>query len=274
MSLLASNALSLSLVLQGWARSAKTMPEAARKAEELMQLQMQLVDSNVLPENAKADMQTFAIVMMAYSKSSDPDKAHHTYRLLHELIQNISEGKIVPGSDLVHAFTAVLDAAAYASPSQTSDTEIDNEGPFVASTSTSASSNSDEYAIALQAYRELKDDIFQVGCKADHFVFARMLDVIGTHTDPTSSERRQMLELVFDDARAAGQVSRLVLKYLFKVCPDKALLSAILQNEDLASGAVESVDVLPRPWTRNVPHKFRSMKRVPSQHRKFGNETT
>lgn len=50
-------------VLHGWSRSARVMPEAPKKAEELMTLQTQLVDSNVLPQSAKPDIQSYAVVM-------------------------------------------------------------------------------------------------------------------------------------------------------------------------------------------------------------------
>ena len=262
------------LVLHAWAERAKTLWGAPQKAEELMKLQMQLVDSNVLPRSANPDIQTYSIVMIAWANSQNGDKVHQTYRLLQELMQDISEKRLGRKTNLVVAFTAVLDAAAHPPVKQSTEPTTDaNNSPFGAVDEVDEtplhSSSGDEYTIALQAYRELKDDIYGLGCKADHHVFAKMIQVIGIHTDATSAERRQMLQLIFDDACAAGEVSKLVVKYLAKVCPDKGFLVSLLENEELADGDLHSVDDLPRRWTRNVPGPFRQFKRVDAKKRRF-----
>lgn len=179
------------------------------------------------------------------------------------MIEAIFKGRVVADSSLVVAFTAVLDAAAY--PANIKPSEPAETPTFGLESDTSCS---DDYTIALQAYRELKDDVYQLGCQPDHLAYAKMVNVIGTHTDPRSAERRQMLQLVFEDACGAGEVSKIVLKYLFKVCPDKDLLISLLQSEKLASRYVETVDELPRLWTRNVPGRFRH-RRVVARKRSF-----
>lgn len=314
--------ISFNTVLHGWARSCRKIPDAPRKAEELMRLQIQLVESEVLPESARPDKQTFSIVMSAYAKSNHVNKVTNTYRLLHELLEGIAGGKVSPDSNLVVAFTAVLDAAAYPprqqapketfvegtiapgatkSPAVHTSERIKNssvgertnaihnaEGASTDTTSPSAcsgaltiqlhasnhstafedtpkaTSGSDDYNIALQAYRELKDDVFQIGCQPDHFAFAKMILVVTAHTYEKSIERRQMIQLVFEDACQAGEVSRLVLQSILNLKADKSFLAALLKNNDMLTSQVymESVDQLPRAWTRNVPRKYRHMKRL------------
>jgi hypothetical protein len=114
----------------------------------------------------------------------------------------------------------------------------------------------DAYAIALQTYREMKEDIYEIGCQPDHIAYATMLQVVNRHTKQDSTERRQMVQVVFDDACVAGHVSNLVLKSLLAASPDKHLLASCLQSQDLAD-SIKSVEELPRAWSRSVPKQFR-----------------
>jgi hypothetical protein len=118
-----------------------------------------------------------------------------------------------------------------------------------------ANSNGDPYSIALETYNELVSD--NVSVQPDHVVFATMLDVIRQHTNAESIERRQRLESIVADARVAGEVSSLVVQALQKACPTTDMLQTLLQIPPRKSSNMESINVLPRAWTRNVPPKFR-----------------
>lgn len=255
------------LALSLWARCADRVPDAPQKAEELLQLQLELVESNVLQE--RADSQSFAAVMSAYAKSNDKEKVQNAYRLLKTMLAGIADGTVSRGANLAVSFTIVLSAAAFSRPAASpasdagnnpADGAIDTSSGFDSGQSTADGT----YTIALQTYRELKEDPFRIGCKPDHMAFAAMLEVLNIHTHQLSVERRQMLQLVFEDASSAGEVSKLVLKALFKAAPDKELIGSLLQSEELARG-IQSVDELPRAWTRNVGPSFRHLKPPPNR---------
>ena len=261
------------LALSSWARCADRVPEAPQKAEELLHLQLELVESNVLQE--RADSQSFTAVMVAYAKSNDKAKVQNAYRLLKTMLAGIADGTVSGGANLVVPFTTVLNAAAFSKPASSPASDAGkNLADGTTETSgfdTSQSTADDIYTIALQTYRELKEDAFRIGCKPDHMAFAAMLEVLNTHTHPSSIERRQMSQLVFEDASSAGEVSKLVLKALFRAAPDKELLGSLLQSKELANG-MQSVDELPRAWTRNVGPKFRHLKHAPSRGKKTGDK--
>ena len=210
--------------------------------------------------------QSFAAVMSAYGRSNNPEKVQHTYRLLRAMLGGIADGKVSVGSNLVVPFTTVLNAAAFSklapSPATDAATNPTNDATTFDTSGfdSSPSAADDIYTIALQTYRELKEDAFRVGCKPDHMAFAAMLEVLAVHTHPTSVERRQMVQLVFEDACAAGEVSKLVLKALFRASPDKKLVASLLKTNEVADHPTNNIDELPRAWTRNVAHKFRYTK--------------
>lgn len=77
-----------------------------------------------------------------------------------------------------------------------------------------------------------------------------------SHTDKTSVERRHMLERVFDDSCAAGQVSSHVIKEVRLGAPDKDLLARLFRSEDLAKH-LPNVRELPTKWSKNVPKQPR-----------------
>jgi hypothetical protein len=124
--------------------------------------------------------------------------------------------------------------------------------------------NGDPYSIALETYNELVSDDIR-GVQPDHLVFATMLDVIRQHTNADSIERRQRLESIVADARVAGEVSSLVVQALQKACPTTDMLQTLLQIPPRKSSNMESINVLPRAWTRNVPPKFRRVQQNSSK---------
>jgi len=255
---IAPNTVTFNTTLSSWARCADRIKEAPQKAEELLELQVHLIDSGVLDDTARPDSQSFAAVMSAFARSNQADKVQQTYRLLHAMLSGIADGSVSVGSNLVVPFTIVLNAAAFSKPNDKTSKEsiAGNANGF----DIGEEATDDVYTIALQTYRELKEDTFHIGCKPDHMVFAAMLEVLGTHSHPTSIERRQMVQIVFEDACVAGEVSRLVIASLFRVSPDKEFLASLLSSHELAEG-VRNVDELPRSWTRNVSYNFRYLKR-------------
>lgn len=226
--------------LNAWSLNGDQYPDAATKAEELLNLQKKLTMSGELGDMAKPDSVSYVLVMKAYKLSNDPDKVHHGHRLLKDFISGVADGSVKPGKTPNVPFTLMLGLLALTPPS--------TKEPVDAFTS---ERDDDVYTIALQTYRELKDDVHGIGCKPDHFDFAAMLRATTMHTDINSTERRQMTSVIFEDACAAGWVSFYVINALREACPDKQLLGQLLQSNILAE-SIDSVDMLPRSWSRNV----------------------
>jgi hypothetical protein len=271
--LLAPATVSFNTVFQAWAQLARSQMDAPEKAEELLKLQRELCQQGILGTDAMPDIGSFSIVMSAYSKSKSPQKVQHNYRLLQELLQGLHLGTIKPGTNVIAvAFSTVLNAAAHPpfqhqkhqQPDIRDKKEVvlpfetvqdnDNED-----NKSGRSHREENYAIAVQVYQQAKEDVYQLGCQPDHFVFAAMLHAIGANTHHLSAERRQMIRVIFDDACMAGHVSKLVLKALYRECPDQPLLAQILRSSQLAQRPLKSVDQLPQAWTRKVPLEYRSL---------------
>lgn len=143
-------------------------------------------------------------------------------------------------------FTVLLNAAAH-SPDWYADEYVDIFAPY--------QGEKDPYAIAIEAYHEVREDLHELDIEPDHVVFATMLEVIKKHTDPSFVERRQQVEVVFEDACTAGQVSALVVKALKEACPTPEMLKSLLNGKNFSS--LQTVNSLPREWTRNVPPQSR-----------------
>ena len=259
---MAPNTITFNIVLSAWARCADRFHDAPKKAEDLLKLQLELVETNVLRE--RADSLSFAAVILAYARSNDPAKTQNAYRLLRTMLAAIADGTVLSGTNPAVAFTNVLNAAVFSRTASVdkndadSDPEDDNSSPINTSGFDTGENEADNaYTIALQTYRELKEDSFRLGCKPDHMAFAAMLNVVREYTDESSTERSQMVQLVFEDACAAGEVSRVVIRALERASPDKEFLGSLLKNEELREGMIRSSDELPGAWTRNVGRKFR-----------------
>lgn len=264
--------VSFNSVLSAWSHCGVYYPDAPQKAEELLKLQLDLLESGSLGKSATPDTQAFSVVISTYARSNLPDKVQQAYRLLQQMLAGVSEGKVLPGKNNVIPFTGVLNAAAHpSSKSNKGGSDTNNKQ----STSTSSAietpgedfntiQSDDDYSIALQTYREMKEDVYNIGCKPDHMTFSTMLYVVDAHTQKGSIERRQMVQTLFEDACAAGEVSRLVLKALRSVCPDSTLYASLLGSSELAA-SIKTVDELPRTWTRNVSQNYRILKRDHTQ---------
>ena len=111
--------------------------------------------------------------------------------------------------------------------------------------------------VALKTYEEVVHDLYDLGVSPDHMFFATMVDVIATYTSSESIERRQRLERVFEDACSAGEVSSMVVQALVKACPSREMLLGLLQ---VSQWPMDSVNALPREWTRKVLPNFKKLK--------------
>jgi hypothetical protein len=201
-------------------------------------------------------------VINAWARSGERlDKTQNARRLLDAMISKYDsdERDMKPN---VMAYTSVLNAAAHSAPLTIGGDSAD-EDPF---TSVEATGSQGSYAIALQTYRELQNDPFNLGISLDHFAFAAMLQVIRQHTARASAERRQMVETVFDDACDAGQVSSFVIRALREACPANDLLERLLRSQELAK-RLQNVSQLPEKWSRNVDRSPR-MRRVDDKERR------
>jgi hypothetical protein len=184
--------------------------------------------------------------MNAYGRSDLPLKTQQARRWLLELI---AETKSKDGMKMsVVPFTVLLNAAAH-SPNWYADEYVDIFAEF--------RGEKDPYAIAVDTYHELREDLHELDIEPDHVVFATMLDVVKQHTDPLFVERRQKVEDIFEDACRAGQVSALVVRALKDACPTPDILRTLLNGKHFNS--LQTVNSLPREWTRNVPPQARRL---------------
>ncbi|KAI2506621.1 endonuclease [Fragilaria crotonensis] len=156
-------------------------------AEELLNLINKLIDTGDLDSHCKPDLVSYCTVMSAWAKSQNADKAQQAKRILSEMMSKYEAGDMSTKPNMV-AFTTILNAVAHTDPSATDDAE-------------------EAYRIALDIYDAILTDAFGLDLHPDYVFFSCMLKVVNTHTDRISTERRQMVERVFDDACAAGQVS-------------------------------------------------------------------
>jgi hypothetical protein len=226
---------SVNVTLKALARSAN--PGAA---EELLNLINEMIDTGKLESDCKPDLVSYCTVMSAWAKGQGGDQAQQAKRILSDMMSKYEAGDMSTKPNMV-AFTTILNAAARADPSATDDTE-------------------EAYRIALDIYDAILTDGFGLDQHADSVFFAAMLKVVNTHTDRISTERRQMVERIFDDACAAGQVSSLVIKELRIATPDSELLARLFQDKELAK-SLNSVDQLPSAWSKGVPNhpRFRNV---------------
>lgn len=248
------NVVSFNTCMQAWAKAARTDPNAPNRAEELLNLLIQQGETLGI----QPDVQSYTTVMNAYAKSNQKDKAIQTRRLLDLLLSNNDLRK---RKNLISAvpFTAILNAVAH-SPNMMDMIPDDGDNDENTMFGQDDYEVGDPYSLALETYTALKEDLFDLGAKPDHFAFATMLDAIRQHTDAESIERRQRVESVLYDAQSAGHVSSLVLQALFEACPSKEMLESLLEIRNPLS--LQSLKALPREWIRNVPPAFRKLRKT------------
>ncbi len=255
------NRTSFNTVINAYARFSRYDANAPEKAEELMNLMYDLYYSGRL-ETVKPDTVTYTSLINAWARSVDrPDKVQNARRLLDVLLAKFDadEEDVKPN---IMAYTSVLNAAVHSPPSSLMTDANGEEDPF-----TSDGSTESVYSIVVQTYDELKKDPYNIGLSPDHFAFAAMLQAVRQHTIDSSAERRQMVELVFDDACAAGEVSAFVIRALREACPSVDLLERLLRSQKLAK-ELRDVSQLPQDWSRNLSYspRFRIVDGKGSRH--------
>ena len=207
--------------------------------------------------------------MNAHAASKRPDKVQQCRLMLDRLLENYETSRHfhgARGAPTLSAvpFTVVLNAVAN-SPSQVFQPKADNyqvlSDPFGVgdgkdATTATEHETGDGYQIALDTYHQLRDQVFSV--PLDHFALATMIQVVARHTLVDSTERRQQLLAVIQDAQSTGQLSSLVIQNLQRAAPTPELLREWLQwnKDELPS----SINAFPRAWTINVPASFRRMR--------------
>ena len=108
------------------------------------------------------------------------------------------------------------------------------------------------YSIAMRTYHEMKVDAHGVGVQPDHITYSTMIKVVASHTSESSTERRSMLETMFDDACASGRVSSAVIRELRAACPTVDLLERLLRSRKWATSKKSIFNELPKRWTKNI----------------------
>lgn len=247
------NRTSFNTVMNAYARYSRYDPEAPIKAEELLNLMYELYYSGRL-DNVKPDAVTYTTAINAWARSGDrPDKVQNARRLLDTMLSKYDADEQDMKPNII-AYTSVLNAAVHSPPFSLTMEGDGDQDPFG-----SESSDENVYSILLQTYDELMKDPYNIGLSPDHFVFATMLQAIRQHTTQTSAERRQMVETVFDDACAAGEVSAFVIRALREACPSIDLLERLLRSPALAR-ELRDVGQLPQDWSRNLEYSPRLRK--------------
>ena len=286
-------------VAQAWAKAAKSDDSAPDRAEEMLKILRAFPnddnskdgsnDSSSLENHQRRgpspDAQTFVAVMNAYANSRRKDRIFHVHRLLKELTDEFPHKvTAIPYTVLFKAVANFDPSESFISGDSVGVQEAAGTDWAVGDSHSVPSSSADPYAIALECYTDLiQPDVNafndmspsmakpkrRSGMKVDHFVFATMLDVIRQHTDSESIERRQRVEEIFYDACQAGEVSSLVLKALQNTCPTPYIQELLQQRgRDSIGVTIETINILPREWTRNVPQDFRRVSSRKQHYRK------
>ncbi|KAL3920055.1 MAG: hypothetical protein SGILL_003451 [Bacillariaceae sp.] len=263
--------VSFNTCIQAWANASKVDSDAApERAEEILKLLQVLASEEDADQRIYPDVQSYAAVMDAYAVARRSDSIYHARRLLNDLLSEGRERYLEGDKQQINAvpFTVMLKAVAKADRVQSTP-----EDPFGVEDddglAEEGAPTTDPYAVALETYTDMLNDVHGLGVDMDHFVFAAMLDVVAVHTKSESVERRQRTEEVFQDACQAGQVSSLVVKSLQKACPSEHLLKELLElSRKDALVAIESINSFPRQWTRFVPSQFRRITNRSEQFRK------
>jgi len=281
--LVTPNASSFNTCLYAWLKSNKFHEHAATRAEEILNLQEEMVASGFLGGRARPDFQTYTIAILAYAHSNLPNKVQHGRRLLERLLETVKNGELEVTRNTSAPFSAVLSAAARSPSSSLSFGKKDPSAEVSAGDTARVAGNddalannqdddgnalpsmvgidNDPYSIALQTYNEVKEDVHGIGTSADHHVFASFLQCIAKHSphhQHHSAERDSMTSMVFSDAREAGQVSRLVVDGLQAVFGgDKVRAQQWLRDQYNEIDGTQKKLRIPQFWCSNVKSEFR-----------------
>ena len=244
------NTASFNNCMLAWSKSSsfEEQSSAPEKAEEILDLLKEKSKEN---DQIRIELRSYVIVMNAYAVSRRNDSVHHTRRLLLELLQEYR--------DEINAspFTALFKAVANTNRIDCGSKEIEPSpfGSLDESSEIASVEDDDPYSIALKTYRDLVMDVHNLGVRVDHFAFSEMLAVIQSHTDDESVERRHRIEEIFQHACRSGQVSSLVVRALQNVCPNNLMFRELLQLDETMA-TIESINILPKPWTSHVSREF------------------
>mmetsp|Transcript_36714 Transcript_36714/g.80288 ORF Transcript_36714/g.80288 Transcript_36714/m.80288 type:complete len:946 (+) Transcript_36714:133-2970(+) len=226
---------------------------AAEKGEDLFDMMYELYHSGRLGEDIKPKADTYSSVINAWARSrGKPGQTANARRLLDTMLGKFRGGEEDMAPNVL-AYTAVLNAAVNEAMKEKSDLwETDSYDNANEEGTDKPFDDDSPYSIAMRTYHEMKVDTHGVNVRPDHITFATMIKVIASHTSESSTERRSMLETVFDDACASGRVSSAVIRELRVGCPTVDLLERLLRSRDLAASKKSIYSELPRQWTKNV----------------------
>ena len=230
-----------------WSRAHKFHADAAQRAEELLNLQLELSKPDMLGDGAKPDFQSFTICIMAQADSVSPDKVQHARNLLDSLLERVASGDLQVTRNPTAPFSAVLSAIANSTPSKArSDGPIDTADEVLDGFTSIVDTQADPYSIAKMLYEAVESNFHGIGTSADHHATSAFLRCIAVHCAPGSTEREHAACRVFRNACQAGQVSR----------------SVLLGAKDALGRAAATFPEIhaknpPKFWSRSVPAAFR-----------------
>ena len=224
-------------VMNAWSRAIHD-ETAPTKVAELLALVYDMVESKELYKSDRPDRFSYASLIMAWSKSKDPESAWHARNTLNDQVNVYLAGDHAAKPSIV-SYTGVLTAACHTPPQTMDDSGFGVEQIL-------ASESKDPYRIAVATYMDIVTDPLGLGLRPDHVVFAQMLQAILNHNDPRSTERHTMARHVWDAACAAGECSALVVRALIQTCPGEMLTMLGVTK------SLQTVDQLPSDWIRNV----------------------
>ena len=240
---------SFNTVISAHARSFS--PGAAERGEELFDMMYELYHSGRMGEEIKPKADTYSSVINSWARSRGREgQTANARRLLDTMIEKFRGGEEDMAPNMF-SYTAVLNSAVN---EVIKDEKVwANEGDDKTDANVDQPFDDDSaYSIAVRTYHEMKSDAHDCGVEPDHITYATMIKVIGGNTAKESSERRSMLETVFEDACASGRVSSHVLKELRLAAPSADLLERLLRSRELATSEKSIFHELPKRWTRNV----------------------
>ena len=236
--------VSFNTVISAHARSFS--PGAAERGEELFDMMYELYHSGRMGEEIKPKADTYSTVINAWARSRGREgQTANARRLLDTMIEKLRGGEEDMAPNMI-SYTSVLNAAVNEGIKGDDDDDKpgdDADQPF---------DDDSAYSIAVRTYQEMKSDAHDCGVQPDHITYATMIKVVGGNTAKESTERRGMLEAVFNDACDSGRVSSHVIKELKLAAPSVDLLERLLRSRELATSEKSIFHELPKRWTRNV----------------------
>ena len=240
---------SFNTVISAHARSFS--PGAAERGEELFDMMYELYHSGRMGEEIKPKADTYSSVINSWARSRGREgQTANARRLLDTMIEKFRGGEEDMAPNMF-SYTAVLNSAV--NEVMKEEKVWADEGDDKPDASVDQPFDDDSaYSIAVRTYHEMKSDAHDCGVQPDHITYATMVKVIGGNTAKESSERRSMLETVFEDACASGRVSSHVVKELRLAAPSADLLERLLRSRELATSEKSIFHELPKRWTRNV----------------------